>query len=182
MSFMHHRHFLASRPTSPPPSRRRPAAARRDDIDDRYKWNLADIFPDWEEWEASYQAARRRASTQYAALKGTLAQGPDRLLAAFQLSEELGQLAYRVWYFPSLRYDEDQRDNTRQRAAPAGADPLRANGSRRSPGSAPSCCRFRSTTVRAAGWTTIRRWRSTASRSRISTASRSTCSTRRASG
>ena len=23
-----------------------------------------------------------------------------------------GQLAYRVWYFPSLRYDEDQRDNT----------------------------------------------------------------------
>ena len=48
---------------------------------------------------------------RYAALKGTLAQGPDRLLEAFRLSEELGQLAYRVWYFPSLRYDEDQRDN-----------------------------------------------------------------------
>jgi oligoendopeptidase F len=45
-------------------------------------------------------------------LKGTLAGGPDRLLEAFKLSEELGQLAYRVWYFPSLRYDEDQRDNT----------------------------------------------------------------------
>jgi len=27
-------------------------------------------------------------------------------------AEELGQLAYRVWYFPSLQYDEDQRDNT----------------------------------------------------------------------
>ena len=38
--------------------------------------------------------------------------GPDRLLDAFKLSEALGQLAYRVWYFPSLRYDEDQRDNT----------------------------------------------------------------------
>ena len=49
---------------------------------------------------------------RYATLKGTLAGGPDRLLSAFRLSEELGQLAYRVWYYPSLQYDEDQRDNT----------------------------------------------------------------------
>ncbi|MBA3296378.1 MAG: oligoendopeptidase F, partial [Acidobacteria bacterium] len=48
---------------------------------------------------------------KYAALKGTLAQGAGRLLEAFSLSDELGQLAYRVWYFPSLLYDEDQRDN-----------------------------------------------------------------------
>ena len=27
------------------------------------------------------------------------------------MSDELGQLAYRVWYLPSLQYDEDQRDN-----------------------------------------------------------------------
>src|SRR4029079_413708 len=49
---------------------------------------------------------------RYAALKGTLERGPAQLLDAFRLSEELGQLAYRVWYFPSLQYDEDQRDNT----------------------------------------------------------------------
>src|SRR5690606_1787537 len=49
---------------------------------------------------------------RYSALKGTLASGPDALLKAYQLSDELGQLAYRVWYYPSLRYDEDQRDNT----------------------------------------------------------------------
>ncbi len=84
---------------------------RRDDLSDRYKWNLTDIFADWEVWEAGF--ARLDAGIDhYAALKGTLAQGPDRLVAAFKLSEELGQLAYRVWYYPSLRYDEDQRDNT----------------------------------------------------------------------
>ncbi|MEO6236774.1 MAG: oligoendopeptidase F, partial [Vicinamibacterales bacterium] len=33
-------------------------------------------------------------------------------LKAFQLSEEMDQVAYRVWYYPSLQYDEDQRDNT----------------------------------------------------------------------
>ena len=47
----------------------------------------------------------------YAALQGTLAQGADRLLAAMQLSDDIGQLTYKVWYFAGLKYDEDQRDN-----------------------------------------------------------------------
>ncbi len=84
---------------------------KRSDIDDRYKWNLSDIFTTWDEWEASYKLLDAGID-KYAALKGMLAQGADRLLAAFRLSESLGQLAYRVWYFPSLRYDEDQRDNS----------------------------------------------------------------------
>ena len=84
---------------------------KRDEIPDRYKWNLSDIFTSWDEWEAAYKQLDAGIG-RYAALKGTLAQGPDRLLEAFKLSEDLGQLAYRVWYFPSLRYDEDQRDNT----------------------------------------------------------------------
>ena len=29
-----------------------------------------------------------------------------------RLSDEVGQLEYKVWYFAALRYDEDQRDNT----------------------------------------------------------------------
>jgi len=83
----------------------------REEIPDRFKWNLQDIFQNWEEWDAAYK--RLEAGIErYAALKGTLAQGADRLIEAFKLAEELGQLAYRVWYFPSLRYDEDQRDNT----------------------------------------------------------------------
>jgi oligoendopeptidase F len=84
---------------------------RREEIPDRFKWNLNDIFDSWEAWEAAYK--RLDAGIErYAALKGTLHEGPSRLVAAFLLSEELGQLAYRVWYFPSLQYDQDQRDNT----------------------------------------------------------------------
>jgi oligoendopeptidase F len=40
-----------------------------------------------------------------------LAQGPERLLAAYRLNDDLGQLAYKVYFYPSLKYDEDQRDN-----------------------------------------------------------------------
>jgi len=84
---------------------------RREDVPERFKWNLSDIFPNWSRWEAGYKQLEAGIN-RYAALKGTLAGGPEALLDAFRLSEELGQLAYRVWYYPSLQYDEDQRDNT----------------------------------------------------------------------
>ena len=82
----------------------------RAELDDRFKWNLADIFPSWDAWEEGYRQLET-AIERFEALKGTLSAGPDRLLQAYQHSDELGQLAYRVWYYPSLRYDEDQRDN-----------------------------------------------------------------------
>src|SRR5829696_170487 len=83
----------------------------RPDIAERFKWNVTDIFPGWDAWEAAYKALEAGVE-RYATLKGTLASGPAALLEAFKLSEDLGQLAYRVWYYPSLQYDEDQRDNT----------------------------------------------------------------------
>jgi oligoendopeptidase F len=83
---------------------------RREEIPNRFKWNLTDIFPDWQAWEAGYKTLEGMIA-RYSALKGTLSGGADRLLDAFRLSEEMGQLAYRVWYYPSLQYDEDQRDN-----------------------------------------------------------------------
>jgi len=83
----------------------------RPEIPDRFKWNVTDIFDSWDAWDAGYKKLEAGVD-QYATLKGTLARGPEQLLTAFRLSEELGQLAYRVWYYPSLQYDEDQRDNT----------------------------------------------------------------------
>ena len=82
----------------------------RADIPVEYTWNLADIYPDWETWEADRAVLDARID-KYAALKGTLAQGPGQLLKAFQLGDLMGMLAHTVYYFPSLKYDEDQRNN-----------------------------------------------------------------------
>src|SRR4051794_24920761 len=101
--------FAPSDVATPEPSQVQ--TRRREDVPERFKWNLSDIFPDWNAWEDGYKQLESGIA-RYAALKGTLSGGPDALLNAFRLSEELGQLAYRVWYFPSLQYDEDQRDNT----------------------------------------------------------------------
>jgi oligoendopeptidase F len=87
-----------------------PELRNRADIDERYKWNLNDIFPGWDEWQRAYDTLETKIGA-YAALQGSLAQGPDRLLTAMQLSDDIGQLTYKVWYFAGLKYDEDQRDN-----------------------------------------------------------------------
>jgi oligoendopeptidase F len=89
-----------------------PARSRnRADIADSHKWDLSHIYPDWDAWDRARAELETRIG-EYAALKGTLGQSADRLRAAYQLNDQLGQLAYKVYFFPSLRYDEDQRDNS----------------------------------------------------------------------
>jgi len=82
----------------------------RAEIADAHKWRLDDIYRDWATWEHSFAELERRIG-EYAALKGTLERGAEPLLSAYRLNDDLGQLAYKVYFFPSLKYDEDQRDN-----------------------------------------------------------------------
>jgi oligoendopeptidase F len=87
-----------------------PALRDRTEIPDRFKWNVSHIFPDSEAWKAAYDELEVKIGA-YAALQGTLAKGADRLLAAYELNDEIGVLSYKVWYYPALQYDQDQRDN-----------------------------------------------------------------------
>src|SRR4051812_28109855 len=64
----------------------------RAQIDDRYKWNLHTIFPDWQAWYAAYAELDRKVG-EFASLQGTLSVGADRLLAALELRDEIGQLS-----------------------------------------------------------------------------------------
>lgn len=83
---------------------------RREEIPERFKWDLTRIYNDDAAWRADCARLSEGVDT-YAALRGTLRNGPGQLLAAYRLDDELGQLAYRIWYYVSLRHDEDQRDN-----------------------------------------------------------------------
>jgi oligoendopeptidase F len=87
-----------------------PQLRNRTDIPDRFKWNLTHIFPTWEAWQAAYDELDRKI-VAYAALQGSLARGADALLDAYRVRDEIGALSYKVWYFPALQYDQDQRDN-----------------------------------------------------------------------
>jgi oligoendopeptidase F len=79
-------------------------------VPDRYKWNVSDICRDWPEWERLYLDLARGIDG-LKSFEGTLSRGADQLLAAFKAQDAVGALMYRVWYFASLQYDQDQRDN-----------------------------------------------------------------------
>jgi oligoendopeptidase F len=87
-----------------------PPLRDREQIPDRFKWNLKNIFADWDAWQSSYEQLDKNIDA-FAALQGTLGRGRHELLAALRLRDEIGQLEYKVWYFASLWYDQDQRDN-----------------------------------------------------------------------
>ncbi len=88
----------------------KPNTLKRDEIPDKYKWDLTDIYPDWETWEAGL-AQLEKLMDEYAALKGTLSGGADQLLHAFKLDDELNILAYKVYRYPALSSVTDTRDN-----------------------------------------------------------------------
>jgi oligoendopeptidase F len=89
-------------PTDQPPE--------RDAVPARYRWDLGDICATWDDWTSLYD--RLETSIQaFTKLQGTLASGASALLTAFRAMDEMGTLAYKVWYYASLQYDQDQRDN-----------------------------------------------------------------------
>jgi len=75
-----------------------------------YTWDLSDICKSWDEWQGSYKDLAAEIEA-FKSRQGTLAKGPESLLEAFRAMDRMGVLSYRVWYYASLRYDEDQRNN-----------------------------------------------------------------------
>jgi oligoendopeptidase F len=88
----------------------RPQTQNRSEIPAEYKWDFTPIFPNWEAWEAGLTQMQAKMDA-HAALKGTLAKGPESLLRAYKLNDEIGQLEYRVYAYTTLQRDIDTRDN-----------------------------------------------------------------------
>ncbi|MEW5796890.1 MAG: oligoendopeptidase F [Candidatus Zixiibacteriota bacterium] len=87
-----------------------PNTSNRDSIPDKYKWDLGQIYTDWAAWEQGL-ARLQQLMDEYAALKGTLASGPQAILKASQVGDELGMLAYKVYRYAGLHNAQDMRDN-----------------------------------------------------------------------
>lgn len=100
-------HADSSLPTAV--SEARPATRDRALIADEFKWDFSPIYASWDEWESGLRALGERMDA-FAALKGTLKDGPHALLGAYRLFDEVGVLQYRVFRYPQLRRDTDARD------------------------------------------------------------------------
>jgi oligoendopeptidase F len=89
----------------------KPVSRNRADIPGKYRWDFSPIYADWAAWDAGMKDMEAKMDS-FAALKGTLAQGPAAVLKAYQLFDEIGILQYRVYRYPQLQRDIDRRDQS----------------------------------------------------------------------
>jgi oligoendopeptidase F len=85
----------------------------RSKIPDRYKWNLADIYPNDEAWKKAKDdlAARFPAIAAY---PGTLKNSAKQLLACLDLVTELSKETNRLQTYAGLISDQDKRESKYQ--------------------------------------------------------------------
>ena len=84
-------------------------AANRADLPADVRWNFQPIFADWAAWEAAMSDMDAKMSA-FAALKGTLKDGPAAMLKAYQAFDEIGKLQEKVYGYTHLQRDIDTRN------------------------------------------------------------------------
>ncbi|HEY8449177.1 MAG TPA: oligoendopeptidase F [Bacillota bacterium] len=78
----------------------------RDEIAERYRWRLTDIFADEQAWEEAF--ARVEALLHQAdAFRGQVTASAEQLLGCLRWLEAIGQEIARVYTYAMLRHDED---------------------------------------------------------------------------
>ncbi|MFB6089573.1 MAG: oligoendopeptidase F [Halobellus sp.] len=85
----------------------------RDELDPEFKWDLADIYADDEEWEAAYEAVADRVE-ELREYEGRVTDDPETLLALLDLREEILREVSKVTSYASLRSAEDTRNQEYQ--------------------------------------------------------------------
>ncbi|MCB1182369.1 oligoendopeptidase F [bacterium] len=84
------------------------APVERSEIDDRYKWRLDRIFPDWTAWDACC-AEVEAALPDLAACQGTLAASGAALLGTIEAIHACQRRLEQALVFASMKSDEDTR-------------------------------------------------------------------------
>jgi len=89
------------------------AQKERSEIDDKFKWNVYDLYQSDEAWNQT-KAELVRKSEQIVTFKGTLGTSAQNLLKYLKFNEELMKEASRLSLYASLKADSDLRDADNQ--------------------------------------------------------------------
>jgi len=87
----------------------KPTTRNRAEIPAEFRWDFSAIYPSWDAWEAGMKDMDAKADA-FAALKGTLKNGPAAVLKAYQAFDDIGKLQYRLYRYPQLQRDVDTRE------------------------------------------------------------------------
>lgn len=81
----------------------------RDEIEEKYKWNLKDIYSDDEEWEKDFKYIEQNISG-YSKFEGRITESAENLLACLKFDEEIGIKLEKLYLYSMLAKDSDMRN------------------------------------------------------------------------
>jgi oligoendopeptidase F len=82
------------------------AILTRDQIEEKYKWNLRDIYISDEEWEKNFESLENLIG-EYDKFRGKLKESPQFLLSCLKFDDEIGIKLERLYLYAMLSKDSD---------------------------------------------------------------------------
>lgn len=79
---------------------------KREEIDEKYKWNLTDIYKSDEDWEKDFTWIDENIKN-YPVFEGKLGNSAEDLLACFKFDEEIGRKLEKLYLYSMLSKDSD---------------------------------------------------------------------------
>ena len=86
---------------------------KRTEISQEYKWKIEDLYATNEAWEADF-ARLQKGIEELGKFEGTLGEAAENLLALMEKSNELNQLAEKVYVYANQRLHENMGDTLYQ--------------------------------------------------------------------
>lgn len=84
------------------------AIPTRDAIDEKYKWNLKDIYTSDDEWEKDFKWVENNIP-KYSQFEGTLSSSAENLLTCLKFDDEVGIKLERLYLYSMLAKDSDMK-------------------------------------------------------------------------
>lgn len=79
---------------------------KREEIEEKYKWNLTDIYRTDDDWEKDFNWIEQNLKN-YQTFEGQLSSSADKLFACFKFDEEVGSKLERLYLYAMLAKDSD---------------------------------------------------------------------------
>jgi len=81
----------------------------RDEVPDKYKWDLTDIYKSDAEWRAAKDVISAKLN-EVEKFRGTLTKSAENLLKCMEFNTEISKEAYKLFSYASMSSDLDTRD------------------------------------------------------------------------
>lgn len=82
---------------------------KREEIEAKYKWNLDDIYPNWEAWNKDVDNMQEMMNV-IPTYKGKIKDNPEEFIKLVKLEEKLSRTLDKVYLYPYLMKDLNSKD------------------------------------------------------------------------